>query len=52
MKVSRVADAMAIPFWILLINYLVHIQDKTITEKILLLFGTVGFIMDTLFVFY
>ena len=50
MKINYIADALAIPFWIVLIYYMSHIQNKTIIEKILLLFGVIGFLADSLFV--
>ena len=50
MKINYIADALAIPFWIVLIYYMSHIKNKTIIEKILLLFGVVGFLADSLFV--
>jgi hypothetical protein len=48
-KISRVADVLAIPFWILLFFYFMTIENKTIVEYILLFFAMMGLALDTVF---
>jgi hypothetical protein len=46
---ERVADLIAIPFFLLALLYLLQKRNKTLIEWILLLFVYVGFVLDTIF---
>jgi hypothetical protein len=46
---ERVADLIAIPFFLVALIYLLRKPHKTPIEWLLLLFVSVGFLLDTLF---
>ena len=48
-NISHYGDIIAIPFFALLIYYFISIECKTPIEYTLLLFSTVGFILDIFF---
>jgi len=50
-NISHYGDILAIPFFALLIIYFYNIKNKTLTEKILLLFGISGFVMDIVYTY-
>ena len=50
-NISHYGDILAIPFFALLIIYFYNIKNKTPTEKILLLFGISGFVMDIVYTY-
>ena len=48
-QAERVADLLAIPFFLLALLYLLKKQQKTVIEWILLLFMLIGFLLDIIF---
>ncbi len=50
-KLSHYGDMLAIPFFIWLSIYFSMIEEKTITEYILLLFSIGGAVLDILFTY-
>ncbi len=48
-NISHIGDIIAIPFFVLLINYFYNIQNKNIIEYILLVFSVLAFFADLLF---
>ena len=50
-NISHYGDILAIPFFALLIIYFYNIKNKTPKEKILLLFGISGFVMDLVYTY-
>jgi hypothetical protein len=51
MKLSKIGDCIAIPFFLLLALYFYKKKDKTDEEKILFLFSIGGLFADLYFVF-
>ena len=50
-KLSHYGDMLAIPFFIWLSIYFIMIEEKTVTEYILLLFSVGGALLDILFTY-
>jgi hypothetical protein len=50
-KLSHYGDMIAIPFFIGLSIYFIMIEEKTVTEYILLLFSIGGALLDILFTY-
>lgn len=49
--ISKIGDIFAIPFFLLLMIYLIRKKKRTFVEKMLLFFAIVGFVADILFTF-
>ena len=50
-NLSHYGDILAIPFFALLVIYFYNIEEKSITEYVLLFFSLSGFILDILYTF-
>jgi len=50
-RLSHYGDIFAIPLFGLMITYFYNIENKTLTEKILLLFSIFGFALDILYTY-
>ena len=48
---SHYGDMIAIPFFAALVYYFYGIQDKTLTEYVLLTFSISGFLLDIVYTF-
>jgi hypothetical protein len=48
-ELARVADILAIPFFLAATLYFLSIRNKTPVEYVLLLFVAAGFVLDTVF---
>ena len=46
---SRYADIIAIPFWVIAVYYFWSIKDRNTLEDLLLLFTICGLVFDTVF---
>lgn len=51
MLLIHLCDVAAIPFFIILIIYFSSIKNKTYVEYLLLLFGIVGLVIDSIFTY-
>lgn len=50
MKLSYLADILAIPMWVWLLSYFLRQEDKTVEGWLLTAFAAVGLLADSVFV--
>jgi hypothetical protein len=48
-ELSHHADILALPFWLIAVNYFWSLQQRNTTEDILLFFTICGLLFDTIF---